>query len=82
MDWKGLRTYLVAAIIATLPNLTAWLLGIDWVAVLTHVGVPQIAIIPLAGLLAGAIQGFMRSITTTPPAPVSQLFTGPKPGDG
>ncbi|HEY8136244.1 MAG TPA: hypothetical protein VIF61_00290 [Methylocystis sp.] len=79
MDWTGLRTYLVAALVATLPNLTAWLLGIDWVGVLTNIGVPQIAIIPIAGLLAGAIQGFMRSITTTPAAPVSQLFAGSKP---
>jgi len=75
MDWTGLRSYLVAAAMAALPNLGAGLLGIDWVAVLTHWGVPQIAVVPLAGMLAGAVMGFMRSITTTPPAPVTHLLS-------
>lgn len=65
---QGFRTYIVAALMAGLPSLSTWLMGIDWVAVLTNAGLPQWSIIPLAGLLAGAIQGVMRSITSTPPA--------------
>lgn len=64
---KGFRTYLVAALMAGLPMLSAWLLSADWVATLEAVGVPQIAIVPLAGLIAGAVTGLMRAITTTPP---------------
>jgi hypothetical protein len=63
----GFRTYLVAAFMALLPMLTEWVAGIDWVAVLTNLGVPQSAVIPLAGALAAAIMAFMRSITATPP---------------
>jgi hypothetical protein len=75
MDLKGLRTYLVAALIAALPNLSTWLFGIDWVTVFTNLGVPQIAVVPLAGAVAGAVMGFMRSITTTPSAPIAQLLS-------
>ena len=52
---------------AMLPTLSTWLLGVDWVSVLTGWGVPQIAVVPLAGLLGGAVMGLMRSITSTPP---------------
>lgn len=64
---EGFRTFLVAALMAALPTLSTWLLGIDWVSVLTNWGLPQGAVVPLAGLLGGAVMGLMRSITTTPP---------------
>jgi hypothetical protein len=64
----GFRTYAVAALMALLPTLTEWLGGVDWVALLQNLGVPQPLIMPLAGALAAAVMAFMRSITTTPPA--------------
>ena len=64
---EGFRTFLAAALMAALPTLSTWLLGIDWVSVLTGWGLPQGAVVPLAGLLGGAVMGLMRSITSTPP---------------
>lgn len=64
---KGFRTYLVAMLMAVLPLMTEWLGGVDWVAVLTHLGVPQALVVPLAGMVAAAVMAVMRSITTTPP---------------
>lgn len=64
---EGFRTFAVAALMAALPTLSTWLLGVDWVSVLTNWGLPQGAVVPLAGLLGGAIMGLMRSITSTPP---------------
>lgn len=76
MNLTGLRTYLVAAVIALVPNIGAWALGVDWVDVLTNIGVPKIAILPLAGAISGAVTAYMRSITTSAPAPISRLFSG------
>lgn len=63
----GFRTYLVAALMAVVPSLAAWLDGVDWVSVLTHLGVPQAMVVPLAGVVAAVVMAIMRSITTTPP---------------
>ena len=60
---EGFRTYLVAALMAALPTLTEWLGGVNWVDVLTSIGVPQPAIIPLAGVLGAVIMAVMRKIT-------------------
>jgi len=65
---KGFRTYLVAALMAALPSLMTWLEGVNWVDLLTSVGVPQQWVVPLAGVLGAVVMAFMRSITTTPPA--------------
>ena len=64
---KGFRTYVVAALMAFLPSMSEWLLGIDWVSVLTGAGIPQVAVVPLAFAMPGAITGLLRSVTTTPP---------------
>lgn len=65
---QGFRTYIVAALMAAVPSLTAWLASVDWVSVLTTAGVPQAMVVPLAGIVGAVVMAFMRSITTTPPA--------------
>jgi hypothetical protein len=65
---KGLRTYLVAFLMALIPAATAYFEGFDWVGFLTSAGVPQQWVLPLAGVLASIVMAVMRSITSTPPA--------------
>ena len=64
---KGYKTFIVAALMGVLPALSEWLLGIDWVSVLTGAGIPQVAVVPLAFAIAGAITGLLRGVTTTAP---------------
>lgn len=64
---QGFRTYLVAMLVAVLPMLSEWLGGVDWVSLLTNMGVPQQLVIPLSAMIAGGLMALMRSITTTAP---------------
>lgn len=59
----GMRTYLVAALMAALPSLTEWLGGVNWVEVLANLGVPQQWVIPLAGILGAVVMAVMRKVT-------------------
>jgi ABC-type Co2+ transport system permease subunit len=59
----GMRTYLVAALVAALPSLTEWLGGVNWVEVLTNLGVPQQWVIPLAGIVSAVVMAVMRKVT-------------------
>jgi ABC-type Co2+ transport system permease subunit len=59
----GMRTYLVAALVAALPSLTEWLGGVNWVEVLTNLGVPQQWVIPLAGIVSAVVMTVMRKVT-------------------
>lgn len=60
---SGYKTYLVAILMAVLPVVTEAVGGIDWVTVLTSLGVPQTMVVPVAGLVAAAIMAAMRKVT-------------------
>lgn len=64
---EGFRTYLVAALMAAVPTLSEWLGGVNWVEVLTSLGVPQQWVVPLAGIVGAVVMAVMRTLTKTPP---------------
>lgn len=61
--FNGFKTYLAAVIMAVLPLATEKVAGINWVEILTQVGVPGDFIVPLAGIVAALVMAIMRYIT-------------------
>lgn len=64
---KGYRTYTVAALIALVTAVLPALSGLDWVAVMRSMGIPEAWAIPIGGLVGAGLMAAMRSVTTTSP---------------
>ena len=64
---QGLRTFVVAGLLAIAPAATTYFAGVDWVKLFTDLGVTPQWAIPLATIFSGAVMAYMRSITSTPP---------------
>lgn len=62
----GFKTIIWSAIMAGFPTISAWLLNIDWVHVIQGWGVPQVWVVPLAGLVGGIITAILRFFTSSP----------------
>lgn len=60
---SGFKTYLVAILVAVLPTVSAAVAGIDWAKVLMGWGVPEMYVVPLAGVAAAVVMAVMRAIT-------------------
>jgi len=63
MNLEGYKTYIVAALMAALPTITTAVNHIDWVTVLTGLGVQKEWIVPLASFAAAVVMAIMRKIT-------------------
>ena len=69
MNLTGLRTYIVAFLMALVPAATTYFANFDWAGFLATLGVPSQWAVPVAGVIASIVMAAMRSITTTPPGP-------------
>lgn len=60
------KTLAWATFMALFPTLTAYIGGLDWVQIVTSWGIPQIWIMPVAGLIGGIVTAILRFLTTSP----------------
>lgn len=65
---KGLRTFILAGLLAVAPAATTYFGNVDWVTLLQGLGIDPKWAVPLATVISGALMAYMRSITNTPPA--------------
>lgn len=75
---NGYKTYIIALSMGLLPLITEQLSGVNWVLLLSNLGVPEQYVVPLAGVLAAMIMAGMRKLTEVTTVNQALLTEPPK----